>query len=79
MTDPNHAAEIVRAWIAAVRAFLAGARKAVVAVAGVLASLLTAGLLPDPIAGYVATALAVLAAIGVYAAPNQARTTRRAP
>lgn len=56
-----------------IKRVVAEARKAVVAVAGAAASLLGAGLLPDPVAGYVALGLAVLSALGVYAVPNRAR------
>lgn len=73
MTAADRAAGIVarvQAALEAVRVIVARVRKAVVSVAGAAAYLLAAGLLPDPVAGYVAGALAVLAAVGVYAVPN---------
>jgi hypothetical protein len=45
-------------------------RKALVALVGALTALLAANVLPDDVAGYVATVVAVLAVFGVYAAPN---------
>lgn len=60
----------IQGYLAATRAFLARARKAAAAVAGVAATLLAANLLPDPVAGYVSAGLAVLGAVGVYTVPN---------
>lgn len=59
------------------RQFVARARKAVVAVAGVAAALLAAGLLPEPVATYVAVGLGLLSSWGVWKVPNKpsSRTT----
>jgi hypothetical protein len=53
---------------------LAEVRKFLVALVGALASLLSLGLLPDPVGKYVAGALAVLSAFGVYRVPNAKAT-----
>jgi hypothetical protein len=48
----------------------ARARKYLVALMGVAAQLVAAGLIPDPWAGRVQLVLALATAVGVYAAPN---------
>lgn len=50
--------------------YLAWTRKAVINVLGLLTALLTLGLLPDPYAQYVATAVAVLTVVSHYLVPN---------
>ena len=50
---------------------IAEVRKALVAVAAIIAQLLALGLLPDPYDKYASAALAFLTAIGVYMVPNQ--------
>lgn len=50
---------------------LAQARKALVAAAGVVAELVAAGVLSGSVEHYAQLALAVLAAVGVYAVPNK--------
>lgn len=45
-------------------------RKALVALAGALTALLAANVLPESVAGYAATVVALLAVFGVYATPN---------
>ena len=60
---------------AVVAAKLAEARKALAALAAGLASVAALGILPDPLDKWVASALALLAFVGVYAVPNAADGT----
>lgn len=46
------------------------ARKTIVAVAGILATLVAAGVLPGTVAAAVSSALGILTALGVYRVPN---------
>lgn len=57
----------------ALRAKLAPARKALVAVAGVAAQLVALGVLSGSALHYAQVVLAVLTAAGVYAAPNSVK------
>jgi len=45
-------------------------RKALVALAGVLTTLLTANLLPEDWAGWVSTIAGILTVVGTYSVPN---------
>jgi hypothetical protein len=49
---------------------IAEIRKALVAIAALIAQLLALGLLADPVDKYASAALALLTALGVWAVPN---------
>lgn len=63
MTEPEHAAPAP--------SFFVRARKFLVAAAGVLAMAVSTGVLEENVEIWVNAALAVLTAVGVYAAPNK--------
>ena len=52
------------------RLYLANAGKALIQITGMLSALLSLALLPEPYAGYVATAVSVLTIITHYKIPN---------
>ena len=57
---------------------LAEIRKAIVALAGVLTTLLTANLLPEDWAPWVSTVAGILTVVGTYATPNARSTYEQA-
>lgn len=59
--------------------YIAYTRKAIINVLGLLTSLLALGILPDPVSGWVAGAIAVLTVISHYITPNAEKPSDNGP